>query len=314
MIRIITRNEIDALAISLDKISLNIREAFCAGSLGDIVWKPKAMLVSKGGAFQMTTFAAWPQRNLSLFHMLTGPTTREIDNGAPGYLSHQLIFEQMAGTPIALVDGTFTSNVLPVAIGRTMASFLPRSRTGVATIVGAGVQARMNLAALDGVLPIEEVRIITRTSRSAEAFSDFIRQRGQKAVHVEPAPKAFKGVDIIISTIPASPELKPFLDPNWVEPGTFVNVVDLGRSWKDGFFRFDRIIVDDRVQAEQQFKDGRLLHGGPFDSEIADILNGTKPGRITESERIVLIHPGNVVGVTGVTYSILSALKVKGII
>lgn len=312
MTRTISRAEVEALAIPLDDIARNVADAFCAGATGDIVWKPKTMLASEGGAFQMSTFAAWRRRDLSLFHMLVGPTSEAVEGGAPGYLSRQLVFERASGSPIALLDGTYTSNVLPVAIGRTLAKLLARPRTGVATIIGAGVQARMNLEALDGVLPIEEVRIITRTAKSAESFCEFIRQRGQKPVIVEVGPQALQGADIVISTIPASPGLKPFLDPEWVEPGTFVNVVDLGRSWKNSFSKFDRVIVDDRIQAEQQHKDGRLLHGGPFDSEIADVLTGTKPGRVAESERIVLIHPGNVVGVMGVTTAVLSAFRACG--
>lgn len=314
MTRTISRAEVEALAIPLDDIARHVADAFCAGATGNIVWKPKTMLASDGGAFQMSTFAAWQKQDLSLFHMLVGPTSEAIEGGAPGYLSRQLVFERTSGSPIALLDGTYTSNVLPVAIGRTLAKLLARSRTGVATIIGAGVQARMNLEALDGILPIEEVRIITRTAKSADSFSEFIRQRGQKPVVVEVGPEALQGVDIIISTIPASPGLKPFLDPEWVEPGTFVNVVDLGRSWKNSFSNFDRVIIDDRVQAEQQHKDGRLLHGGPFDSEIADLLTGAMPGRVADSERIVLIHPGNVVGVIGVTAAVLSAFRARGLI
>lgn len=155
-------------------------------------------------------------------------------------------------------------------------------------------------------------RLRTGEEKKRRVLSPLLLPSRRKPVIVQVGPQALHGVDIVISTIPASPGLKPFLDPDWVEPGTFVNVVALGRSWKSGFSKFDRVVVDDRVQAEQQYKDGRLLHGGPFDCEISDILNGSKPGRIAEGERIVLIHPGNVFDVLGVTTAILSRFKSQG--
>ncbi|MGO4741388.1 hypothetical protein AB4099_33070 [Bosea sp. 2KB_26] len=305
MNNVIGPEEIEQLDIPLDEIANTIGEAFLAGAAGDIIWKPKTLLVGEDGAFQMSTYAAWRQRNLSLFHMLFGPTADAILKGAPAYSSRQYALERSSGAPIGLIDGTYTSSILPAGITRLLTGKLARTRSGIATIIGAGTQARLNLEALDGVLPIREVRIVTRSQASAESFAAFVRQRGQTPVITTAGQAALSDADIVISTIPASPGLKPFLDPAWVEPGTFVNVVDLGRSWLPGFEAFDRMIVDDRVQAEQQFRDGRLLHGGPFDSEIADILNGSRPTRLSENERVVLVHPGNVVGVIGVTAAIL---------
>lgn len=309
MDQLIGRDEIEKLRIPLDKIAATIGDAFLAGAAGDIVWRPKTMLSGEDSAFQMSTYASWGQRDLSLFHMLFGPTAEAIRQGAAGYSSRQFALERASGIPIGLIDGTYTSNILPAGVARLLTGKLAQARSGIATIIGAGTQARLNLEALDGILPIREVRIITRSQTSAETFSTFVKTRGQTPVIMTAGEAALADADVVISTIPASRGLEPFLDPAWIRPGTFVNVVDLGRSWKQGFEAFDRMIIDDRMQAEQQFRDGRLLHGGPFDSEIADILNGSRPARSAHSERIVLIHPGNVVGVIGVTAAILAARR-----
>lgn len=309
MDRMIRRDDIEKLNIPLDDIAAKIGEAFLAGAAGDIIWRPKSMLSGEDGSFQMSTYASWRERDLALFHMLFGPSAEAIRQGAAGYSSRQYVLNRSSGSPIGLIDGTYTSNILPAGVARLLTGKLARPRSGIATVIGAGTQARLNLEALDGILPVEEVRIITRSQASAETFSAFVRERGQAPVIVAANEAALADADVVFSTIPASPGLEPFLDPAWVSPGTFVNVVDLGRSWKQGFEAFDRVIVDDRVQAEQQFRDGRLRHGGPFDSEIADILNGNRPPRNEADERIVLIHPGNVVGVLGVTAALIAAMR-----
>jgi hypothetical protein len=50
-----------------------------------------------------------------------------------------------------------------------------------------------------------------------------------------------------------------------------------------------------------QHADGRLAHAGPYDTELSELVAGVRPGRQQRSDRITLIHPGNVVGVFGIT-------------
>lgn len=293
--------QIEALGLDIVQIADALEAAFRASANGEIQWKPKSMVGQGDGSFLMSTFASWPSAGYGIFHMLAGATQAHTRQGHPAYRSMQLLTDAVSGEPLAFVDGSYTSTVLPAGITRLMAARLARSRSGVAAIVGAGTQARVNLEALDGVLPIAEVRIASRSRASAEAFAGFVQARGQSARVMDAGVAMFKDADIIITTVPASPDLQPALDPAWVSRGTFVDAVDLGRSWRQGFGAFERLVVDDRAQAEQQYREGRLVHNGPFDSEIADILVARAPARRHDDERIALIHPGNVVGILAIT-------------
>src|SRR5690606_31133861 len=129
----------------------------------EMVWYPKAMIGGgDDGAFLMSTFCSWPSENINIFHSLIGATYAAQDQGAAAYQTLQLLSCYADATPLALLDGTYTSRMLPAGITHLMAGRLARSRTGIATFVGAGTQARVNLEALDGVLKIDEVRIVTR--------------------------------------------------------------------------------------------------------------------------------------------------------
>jgi ornithine cyclodeaminase/alanine dehydrogenase len=180
----------------------------------------------------------------------------------------------------------------------------------IATFVGAGTQARVNLAALRLGFAIEEVRILSRTAQSAESFAEEVRDTGIAAHIVSDPRAALEGADLIISSVPGGPANKPFLDPAWVSRGSFVSAVDVGRSWLPGFEQFDRIVTDDREQAVVQHREGRMAFGGQFDTEIPELVAGARPGRETDDERIVIIHPGNIVGIFGITKLILQELGI----
>jgi ornithine cyclodeaminase/alanine dehydrogenase-like protein (mu-crystallin family) len=172
------------------------------------------------------------------------PTTKsspaQVDPGAPHYSTIQLLSDYGTGLPLALIDGTYTSTMLPACITALAATRLAHPRSRIVTFIGAGTQARVNLAALLESFPIEEVRIFTRTSRSANAFAEEIGSQGLEARVFEDPAKAVRDANIVVSTVPSAPDLHPFLSPDWVSAGAFVSAVDVGRSWMSGFEAFDR--------------------------------------------------------------------------
>ena len=112
----------------------------------------------------------------------------------------------------------------------------------------------------------------------------------QRTVHRGPRPARLRG-----------PGQKAFLDPAWVSAGPFISAIDSGRSWLPGFERFGRLATDDRPQAAAQHAGGRLAHAGPYDTEIAELVARLRLGCEHSEDRVVLIHPGNIVGVLGIS-------------
>jgi ornithine cyclodeaminase/alanine dehydrogenase-like protein (mu-crystallin family) len=297
----ISATRVAALNVDISEIAQALDFAFRSCARGAISWKPKSMIAHGDGSFLMSTFASWPEAGYGLFHMLSGAVTARAKKGYPAYGSTQVLTDAISGDVLAVADGAHTSTVLPAGITRLMTPYLARSKSGIAVVIGAGTQARVNLAALDGVLPIKEVRIASRTTASAQKFADFVHKRGQTARVMDVGAALFKDADIIITTVPASPDLQPFLDPSWVPEGAFVNAVDLGRSWLPGFSEFDSRVVDDREQAKQQYIEGRIAHNVAWDSDIPELLIAAKGVRQGANERTVLLHPGNVVGILALT-------------
>lgn len=307
--RIVTRQEIDALGITNADLVACLEIAFRAGSTGEIAGRPKSTVVQPDGAFYIGTLATWKSRNLGIFHSIVGAPPANLSPGEAHYRTYQLLTDYARGTPIALVDGSFTSMMLPAGITAIGARGFARSDSRIATFVGAGQQSRVNLAAIADFLPLKEVRILGRSPANAVAFAGEVRNLGLDATVHTDAETALRNADVIVTTVPSGPDLQPFLDPAWVSPGAFVSAVDVGRSWRDGFEAFDRIVSDDRAQAVVQHKEGRMRYGGAYDTELSELVTGARPPRGNASERIVLIHPGNIVGVLAITALIHERLK-----
>lgn len=299
--RFISQGDVAALAIGIDEVIAALEAAFLAARRGDIAWKPKSMVSRPDGAFLIATHAAWPERNFAIFHSIMGTSPANVPPGLPHYRTTQLLADYAGARPIALIDGTFASMILPAGVTAIVARLLARPDSRTACFVAAGSQARVNLDALRARFPLEEVRIISRTARSAEAFAVFARKRGLTATIYEDPEIAVRGADIIVTSVPSGPGVTAFLDPGWVSPGGLVSAIDGGRSWRTGIAQFERLVSDDREQALVQHAEGRLSYGGPYDSEIPELLDGSRPARQLASDRVAFIHPGNVVGIFGIS-------------
>lgn len=299
--RFVTRQEIDALGIDTGAVVAALETAFRASAAGEIVGRPKSTIVQPDGAFYVGTLATWVKRNLGIFHSIAGIPTANAPPGQPHYRTFQLVTDYASGVPIAVVDGSFTSNILPVGITAIGARAFARADSRILTMVGAGVQARLNAMALAAMLPLKEVRILGRSRANADAFAAELRGRGLSAVVATDARSAIQGADVIVSTVPGYAGLQPFLDPAWVSAGAFVSAVDVGRSWRDGFEAFDRTVTDDRAQAVVMHAEDRMRYGGPYDTELGELVTGQRPPRRNADERIAMIHPGNIVGVLAIT-------------
>ncbi|MCC6197242.1 MAG: NAD(P)-binding domain-containing protein [Burkholderiales bacterium] len=299
--RIVSHRQVEELGLDAGAVLAALEDAFGAGASGDIVWKPKSTIGQPDGAFFIATLGCWKRKGLGLFHNIMGVPAASVPAGSPHYTSIQIVSDYGSGTPLACIDGTFTSTMLPVGVTALAAKRLANPASKVVAFVGAGAQARANLASLRRQFPLAQVRIVSRTQASASAFAAEVERSGLAVEITTHAEQALRHADIIVSTVPSGPQLRPFLDPDWVKEGAFVSAIDLGRSWLGGFERFDRLVTDDRAQAQVQYAEGRMPLALAYDTELGEIVTGRRPPRERPRDRVALIHPGNLVGVFAIT-------------
>jgi ornithine cyclodeaminase len=147
----------------------------------------------------------------------------------------------------ALFDNGYLTDVRTAAAGAVAARHLAREDAESAAILGAGVQARLQLKALMLVRPIKRARLWARdadkAAAAARALSDELELPVVPALS---ALEAVKGADIVVTTTPAS---APILMANWLEPGQHVTAMGSDAGHKNeiepaAFARLDRYVAD----------------------------------------------------------------------
>jgi ornithine cyclodeaminase len=190
-----------------------------------------------------------------------------------------------------LLDNGYLTDVRTAAAGAVAARHLSREDSSVAAILGAGVQAGLQLRALTLVRPIREARIWARRADAAKALAARASAAlGIPVAAVGSTADAVRGADIVVTTTPAD---APILKRGWLAPGQHVTAMGSDAEHKneiDPAIVADAIYVADSLAQTRRL--GELRHalaGGvvaadrPF-AELGAVIAGTAGGRRSPSD------------------------------
>lgn len=152
--------------------------------------------------------------------------------GLPSLNGLMILFSSETGLVKALLlDNGYLTDVRTAAAGAVAAKHLAREDAATAAILGGGVQARLQLAALKLVRPIERARIWARRPSQAEAAAEELSRSLSIAVEPTGDPRqTVAGADVIVTTTPAS---EPILMADWLEPGQHVTAMGSDAAHKN---------------------------------------------------------------------------------
>lgn len=213
----------------------------------------------------------------------------------------------------AVMDGDAITALRPAAVSVVAARRLSRADSRRMGFVACGAQARAHFDAFATAFPIEDVRCFSRRLETAQAFAKELSARGVRALAVSDPRAAVEGMDIVVTSMPRSPGLKPYLDPGWLSPGSFVSAPDLARGWVcTGLRRLDILATDDFAQSAEAMASGHIPWTGSFDCDLKGLLTGKHPGRQRPEQKTFFIHPGVGLGDIAIASLILERARTKG--
>ncbi len=184
-----------------------------------------------------------------------------------------------------LLDNGYLTDVRTAAAGAVAARHLARPDSAIAAILGAGMQAEMQLRALALVRPLRQARVWARDAAKAAAFA----QRMGAALKLSIAPTATVkdatgGADIIVTATPAT---RPIL--HTATPGQHITAVgsDAEHKTEIAAALLARVTyVADRLSQTRAL--GELHHAiaagvvaaDAVFPELGQIVSGLAPGRV----------------------------------
>jgi len=196
------------------------------------------------------------------------------------------------GIPLAVMDCTFLSALRTGAVTGVGAKVLARPDSTALAMIGAGVQARTQLEALQAVLPgLKEVRAFDIRAQAAEAFAEEARTRfGLQARAVAEPEQAVRGADVVVTVTVAD---EPIVKEAWMKPGSFFAAVG---SYQEEEFevvsRSDLVVVDglEHVLHRETPVIALMIQRGLLARErvleLGAILCGDRPGRSSPAQRV----------------------------
>lgn len=215
--------------------------------------------------------------------------------GLPRGIGLIVLTDRTTGLPLAVLDGTVVSAMRTGAVTGISVRALANPGARVATILGAGVQARTQLMALRCVLDLDEVRVWDVDPGRALAFCEREAQEDVTMLPVESAQAACLDAPVVVAATMA-PE--PFVPLSWISEGSiFVSISSLD-PMLDLIAESDVLVCDvwehESGHASRPF--ARALEQGLVSRErvaqLGEVLLGIRPGRTHSSQRVFVSPVG----------------------
>jgi len=306
--------------LDMDLALMAVEEAFRAYGEGRVNMPPKAYLTLAQGDFR----AMYGEIFLSRGH-ICGLKWVNVhpDNPAKGLLTVMakiLLNDPDTGLEFADLDGTHITDYRTGAAGGVAARHLARPDATRLGLIGAGAQARTQVAAIFKVRPIQEIVVFDRHREHSQAFAAEVAAAfGVKARVATEAAAAVTGQDIVVTTTPSR---TPVVAREWVSPGTHINAIGADAAGKQeldpAILTAATVVVDDWAQASHSGEINVALARGELTPEhiygsLGDIVAGKKPGREAPEEITVFDSTGLIIQDLALGLAVYNRAKERGL-
>jgi alanine dehydrogenase len=222
--------------------------------------------------------------------------------GLPTVMAKILLNDPNTGLEFADLDGTHITDYRTGAAGGVAAKYLARTGATRLGVVGAGAQARTQVAAILKVRAIKEIVVYDRHLTCSRPFAETqAANYGISAWPTENPAEAVIGMDIVVTTTPSR---TPVVKREWVAAGTHINAIGADAAGKQeldpAILATAKVVVDDWAQASHSGEINVSLTRGELTPEqvygcLGDIVAGKKQGRANPEEITVFDSTGLII-------------------
>jgi alanine dehydrogenase len=299
---ILTEKEVKQL-LSMQEVVEAVELAFAEKGLKRVEMPPKLYLFFKRYNGDLRTMPSYLEGlEVSAVKVVNVHPDNRTKYDLPTVMAILILIDPKSGAPIAVMDGTWITDIRTGASGGVAAKYLARKDSKVVGLVGAGAQSRTQLMALSTLYGrLEEVRVWSRTKETREKFIQEMKpictNVGQM-VPVEMVENAVRGADIVVTTTPSR---VPIISNDWVSPGMHINCIGADAPGKQeldpAILKRAKIVVDDWEQASHSGEINvplaqRIINQKDAWGELGEIVAGLKKGRESADEITVFTATG----------------------
>lgn len=295
-IKILTEADLRAL-VSLDVDAIDVVEqGFRTLAGGNVVMPPIMTLLVPDHNGEVCVKSAYVP-GIDSFAMKMSPGF--FDNpklGLPSTSGLMVLFSSRTGMLEALLlDNGYLTDVRTAAAGAVAARHLSKEGSRTACVIGAGVQARLQLKALSLVRPVESAVIWARDPSKASVLAAELQdEMGIEVKAQEDIAAAVGSADIVVTTTPST---TPIVMADWLQPGQLIIAMGSDQEHKVELepaclARADLYVPDSQSQCAVKGELRSAIAAGVVSpdrhfAELGDIAVGAAPGRQSDSQIII---------------------------
>lgn len=205
----------------------------------------------------------------------------------PSLKADILLYDLKDGNLLSLMDGTWITTMRTGAVAALTMDTLKKKDAQFISFIGLGHTARAALLCYNALKQNKELNVfILKYKNQHEEFMEFFKPFPNIHFTVyDDVRKMFSESDIIVSCVTAANSC--FAEPEDFKSGTLVVPVHT-KGFQNCDLAFDKIFCDDIGH----IKEFRYFNQYKSVTEMSDVLNGTKPGRDSDDQRILAYNIG----------------------
>lgn len=223
------------------------------------------------------------------------------------------------GFPLAIMDGTIVSAMRTGAATGVGAKYLANPDSEVAGIIGAGVQSRTQLMAINSVFKnqLTKIKVYDLNLEKAKTLAkEMTDELNVNVVSVESAEEAIRDSDIVIT---ATMSTFPYVKGEWLKEGAFHSEISFWDTAASELVHYDKVVVDDFDHVRHHGVDVsyRAVKEGIIKEEdianLGDIILKKREGRVDSKEKILFNPIGMSIHDVSEAYRVYRNAKEKGL-
>jgi ornithine cyclodeaminase len=301
---VLTRPDVEAL-LDLDELIGALARAHAELSAGAVSMPPRiAALAPTGLLGAMPAYLPSAGLGCKLVSLFPGNADR------PTHQAAIVLFDAETGTPAALLDGTYITEMRTAGAAALAARLLARDDARVLAILGTGAQARSHARMFKLVRTWDEIRVAGRSPEKAERLAAELGVSAARSFE-----EAVRGADVVAAATHAT---EPVVRAEWVAPGTHVSSVGYavpGSELDPALVRAATIVVESRESSFAPPPGGapELAGVDPADvAELGELVSGARRGRTTPVETTLYKSVGVAVQDLAAAALVLTAAQERG--
>jgi len=264
-----------------EEIMRAIEEGFIAYSQGKAVIPPVGELIFKdppgdvhikygyivGGKYYVIKIASGFYEN----YKYNLPSTQGL----------MLLFSQKTGVPEAiLLDEGYLTDVRTAMAGAIAAKYLAPKDVSCIGVLGAGIQGKMQVLYLDGIVSTKDVVVWSRTEKRLKEYKEYMENLGYN-VKTTTNPRDVAECPLIVT---ATPSTVPLLKAEDIKKGTHITAMGADTPEKNEidpkiFLKADRVVADSISQCIERGEIHHAVEKGYLSKEKILELGKVIPSR-----------------------------------